>query len=200
MFEKIYKKLSLFSLPRPLSPSLRLLMICSFALIVFCAAFYWLYYTDSGNSDLSRDTEVAKHDSKIKITPDMDLVQKIIYSKCGDEEVFRTKPPDNLIGLNFNQLQKIYSGWNITTFDTKEVEMSLKVDSLCREHANNMFIGIKDGYVAVYYGVPGPKAIIKEVTKIPVSSLTPQDLGEIRQGLVIQTKEELLRTLEGLQK
>lgn len=144
-------------------------------------------------------TEAVKQDGKIKISADTNIVQKITYTKCKDQEIFQTKPPDNLIGLNFNQVQKIYSGWAIDKFDTKEVEMTLKVDSLCREHANNMFIGIKDGYVAVFHGVPGPKALIKEVTKIPVTGLMPQDVQELNQGLVVQTKEELLRTLEGMQ-
>lgn len=144
-------------------------------------------------------SEFVKQDGKIKISPDTLLVQKIIYTKCKDTEFFRTKPPDNLIGLNFNQVQKVYSGWNIEKFDTNEVEMTLTVDSLCREHANNMFIGIKDGYVTVFYGVPGPKAFVKEVTNISVNGLMPQDIQELRQGLVIQSKEELLRTLEGMQ-
>lgn len=143
-------------------------------------------------------SEVVKQDGKIKISPNTDLVQKIIYTKCKDTEVFRTKPPDNLVGLNFNQVQNIYSGWSLEKFDTKEVEMTLKVDSLCREHSNNMFIGIENGYVTVFYGIPGPKAIVKEVTKIPVNSLMPQDVDELRQGLIVQSKEELLRTLEGM--
>jgi len=75
----------------------------------------------------------------------------------------------------------------------------LKVDSYCREHANNMFIGIKDGYVAVFYGKPGPKAILKEVTKISVNNIMPQDVEELRRGLVVQSREEMLRTLEGME-
>ena len=145
------------------------------------------------------ETEAVKQDGKIKISANTDIVQKIIYTKCKDEEVFRTKPPDNLVGLTFNQVQKIYSGWSIEKFDTKEIEMKLQVESLCREHANNMFIGIKDGYVTVFYGIPGPKALVKEVTKIPINGLMPQDVQELRQGLVVQSKEELLRTLEGMQ-
>ena len=77
--------------------------------------------------------------------------------------------------------------------------MSLKVDSLCREHANNMFIGVKDGFVAVYSGKPGPKAIVKEVTRITASGLSGPDVEELRRGLVVQSREELLRTLEGMQ-
>ena len=162
---------------------------------------YYVLQVNDGSSLLvpPKESEVVKQDGKIKISANTDIVQKITYTKCNEQEIFKTKPPDNLVGLNFAQVQKIYNGWSIEKFDTKEVEMSLKVDSLCREHANNMFIGIKDDKVAVFYGVPGPKAIIKEVTKIPVAALMPQDVQELRQGLVVQSKEELLRTLEGMQ-
>ena len=145
------------------------------------------------------DTEVAGQDARIKITEATDLVQKIIYLKCNDEEEFRTKPADSLQGLNLSQVQKVYNGWTIDKFDSKEVVMTIKVDSYCREHANNMFLGIRDGHVAVFYGRPGSKAIVKEVTDIPVTNLHEKDADELKQGLVISSREELLRTLEGLQ-
>lgn len=161
--------------------------------------YYFIVSPENLFSLPPQGSEVAKQDNKIKITSATDLVQKIIYTKCKDTENLRTKPPDNLVGLTYNQVQNIYPGWNIEKFDTKEVEMTLKVDSFCREHANNMFIGIKDGYVAVFYGIPGPRAMVKEITKIPADHLMPQDIQELQQGLTVQSKEELLRTLEGMQ-
>lgn len=157
------------------------------------------FYGVKNEPILPQDTQVARQDGKIKILPNTELVQRMVYQKCGDEEIVRSKPPENLIGLNYYQVQKIYPGWNIDKFDNLEVEMTLKVDSLCREHANNMFIGIKDGYVAVFYGKPGIKPILKEVTKIATNKLHPQDVEELRRGMVVHSKEELLRTLEGLQ-
>ncbi|HWR45374.1 BofC C-terminal domain-containing protein [Sporomusa sp.] len=178
----------------------RPVLIGGLILLLSGIGYYAFQVNDEGKLPVPpQESEVVKQDGKIKISANTDVVQKIIYTKCKDEEVFRTKPPDNLVGLNFNQVQKIYTGWSIEKFDTKEVEMSLKVDSLCREHANNMFLGIKDDHVAVFYGVPGPKAIVKEVTKIPITALMPQDVQELHQGLVVQSKEELLRTLEGMQ-
>ncbi len=152
-----------------------------------------------GMMPVPQETEVARPDSKIKITATTDLVQKIVYLKCNDEETFRTKPADNLVGLNLSQVQKVYEGWTIDKFDNQEVVMNLKVDSFCREHANNTFIGVKDGHVAVYYGKPGPRAILKEMTQIPLTRLSAQDADEIKRGLAVQSREELLRTLEGLQ-
>lgn len=171
------------------------------AIVVACLVGYYFYNYQSGDEqDPSLPgVEVAKQDLTIKITPNTDLVQRIIYQRCKDQEVFRTKPADNLIGLNHSQIQKVYSGWSIEKFDTLEVAMTLQVDSYCREHANNTFIGVKDGYVTVFYGKPGPKAIVKEQTKIPIANLMPEDLEELKRGLMVQSREDLLRTLEGLQ-
>lgn len=143
--------------------------------------------------------QAANNDARIRVTPDTELVQKITYAQCGDQEEYRVKTPENLIGLNLLQFQKVYAGWTIDQFDIKQVEMSLQVDSLCREHANNMYIGIKDGYVSVFYGSPGNKPIVKEVTAIPAGKLMPQDIEELQRGMVVHSKEDLLRTLEGMQ-
>jgi hypothetical protein len=163
-------------------------------------AYYMVYSSFSGlDSVIPQETEVSKQDGKIKITNDTDIVQKILYLKCNEEEVSRTKPAENLVGLNIYQMQKIYQGWEFEKFDTNEAVMTLKVDGYCREHANNIFIGVKDGHVAVFYGKPGSKPILKEITTIEINKLMPQDVEELQHGLVVQSKEELLRTLEGMQ-
>ncbi len=201
MLSKFMAKLLLLLQEKLLGKSIyrKPVLITVLVLLLSVIGYYSLINPEAKLPIPQQGSEFVKQDGKIKISPETTLVQRIIYTKCKDIEVFKTTPPDNLIGLNFNQVQKIYSGWTIEKFDTKEVEMTLSVDSLCREHSNNMFIGIKDGYVTVFNGLPGPKAIVKEATKIPVNSLMPQDVQELRQGLVIQSKEELLRTLEGMQ-
>ena len=177
------------------------LLATGLILLVGMSAYYVVYYLFLGenSSQLPQETEVVKQEGKIKVTANTELVQKILYLKCNDEEVLRTKPSEKLIGLNIYQLQKVYQGWTFDKFDKDEVNMTLRVDNYCREHANNMFIGIQDGSVAVFYGKPGSKPIIKEKTDIPVNKFMAQDIEELRHGMVVQSKEELLRTLEGMQ-
>jgi hypothetical protein len=178
----------------------RYLLASSILAALFLLAYYFgalSPYWDR-KSPYPTDTEVVR-DSKIRISADTTLVEKIIYLKCHDEEVFRAKPTENQVGMNIRQVQQAYSGWTIDKFDQGEVVMSLKVDSYCREHANNTFIGEKDGFVAVYRGRPGPKAILEEVTRITLGSLNATALSEIHRGMVVKSREELLRTLEGLE-
>jgi len=186
-FKKINKKL--------------VLLTTGMLLIVGMSAYYiaYLSFTGDNKSLLPEESEVIKQESKIKITNHTDLVQKIVYLKCNEEEVLHTKPTEKLVGLTIYQLQNIYQGWVIDKFDTDEVHMTLKIDGYCREHANNMFIGIQDDRVAVFYGKPNSKRIVKEITNIQIKTLMAQDVEELKQGLIVGSTEELLRTLEGMQ-
>jgi len=170
-------------------------------MIVGMSAFYIsnLSFTGENKSLLPQETEVVKQEGKIKITADTELIQKIIYLKCNDEEVLRIKPTEKLVGLTIYQLQNVYQGWVFDKFDRDEVRMTLKINGYCREHANNMFIGIQDGRVAVFYGKPESKRIVKEITNIQVNKLMVQDVEELQQGLAVSSTEELLSTLEGMQ-
>ena len=177
------------------------LLATSMFLMIGLSAYYigYLSFTEEDKSLPFQETEVIKPEGKIKINGNTDLVQKIIYLKCNEEEILRTKPTEKLIGLTIYQLQKVYQGWVFDKFDSDEVDMTLKVDSYCREHANNMFIGISDGHVAIFYGKPGSKPIIKEKTNIKASQLMTEDVEELKNGITVGSKEELLRTLEGMQ-
>lgn len=146
-----------------------------------------------------KQSELVQQDAKVKITDETMILQTIVYLKCGDEESLSTKATANYVGLTLPQFQSAYPGWIIDHFDTEQVKMVLRVDTFCRTHANSMYIGAKDGFVTVFYGRPGLKPIVKEVTAIPVSHLVAEDIAELEKGIVIQTKEELLRTLEGMQ-
>ena len=177
------------------------LLIIGMFMIVGMSAFYIsnLSFTGENKSLLPQETEVVKQEGKIKITADTELIQKIIYLKCNDEEVLRIKPTEKLVGLTIYQLQNVYQGWVFDKFDRDEVRMTLKINGYCREHANNMFIGIQDGRVAVFYGKPESKRIVKEITNIQVNKLMVQDVEELQQGLAVSSTEELLSTLEGMQ-
>lgn len=165
-------------------------------LVIGSALYVLLHYEPTQPLD---EAQTVRQDGKIRISDQTEMVQTLVYTKCGDEEVYRTRPADNQIGLNYGQLAKAYPNWTIDTFDADQVHITLKVDSYCREHAQHMFLSEKDGFVAVYYGLPGPKAILKEVTDVSLEKIMPQDMEELRKGIVVQSREELMSTLEGLQ-
>lgn len=143
--------------------------------------------------------EVAQKDLNIKVAPQTDIVQKIKYTKCGEEEIQQKKAGPELAGLTLQQIQQVYTGWSIDTFDTREIVLSLNVDDYCKKHSDHMFLGVHEGLVAVFYGEPGPQALLKEETSIPLQDIQPQDRLELEKGIVVKDRSELLQTLEGLQ-
>ncbi len=168
---------------------------------LFCIGYYW-YTTQLPNPNPNIDSieqKVIKNESESKISQDTVIVQKMIYIQCNDIETYKTKPGMNLIGLTRAQLQNVYPDWIIDSFSAREVVMHHNVNGLCREHANSTYIGIKDGFVTIFYGKPGKNAIVKEITNISIDQLMPQDIKDLRKGIVIENREKLLRTLEGLQ-
>ncbi|MBP2643074.1 MAG: hypothetical protein H6Q67_961 [Firmicutes bacterium] len=187
-------------LPFPKSVNKRTLLLSGMLLMAVVAIYFIGTWVVSRNAVPSIPyIETTSQDGKIKIQEDCTLVQKIIYDKCGDEEEFSSKATSSLVGLTLTQVKNIYSGWAIEKFDSHEVIMTLTIDSFCRDHVNNMFLGVHDGKITIFYGHPGPKAIVKEVTDIPVSRLQEKDAEDVRRGLVVGSREELLRALEGLQ-
>lgn len=150
-------------------------------------------------SAVPQNREVLQPDLQQKVTSQTHITQKILYNKCGDEEVIREQVNDKLIGMTTQQLRQVYQGWELELFDINEIVLSLQVDGFCRNHSDNMFVGIHNGYVSVFYGQPGAKALLKEETNIPLNTVQAQDQAELVKGIVVKDRSELLQTLEGLQ-
>ncbi|MEM5769060.1 MAG: BofC C-terminal domain-containing protein [Bacillota bacterium] len=145
------------------------------------------------------NAEVTQTDLKIKITPQTEITQKIKYTKCGEEEVTKITAGEKLVGLTFQQMQQLYPGWTIETFDARDVVLKLVVDDYCKTHSEHMFLGVHNDHVAIFAGKPGPGALLKEETNILLQSVQPQDRLELEKGIVVKDRSELLQTLEGLQ-
>lgn len=152
----------------------------------------------TGNEGVTHEQQVSKVDNTIKIMPNTNIVQTLFYTKCKDQEVSTIEAKENEIGMNYQEFQMSYPKWNIETFDLEQIVMSSQIDDYCKEHLSHQFIGIQGSYVAIFYGKPGEKSELKEITQIATKNLQPQAAEEIRQGIVFQSKEEMLKILEGL--
>jgi hypothetical protein len=64
---------------------------------------------------------------------------------------------------------------------------------------NKVFLGVKDGYVAIYKGDSLEAKELLELRKdIPVKKLSEKDKKELLKGIEVASQEELLTVLEGL--
>lgn len=135
---------------------------------------------------------ITIHSPQAQIAANTDVVQKTTYLRCNDEQVFNGKAPADMIGLNQEQLRQTYPEWTINQFDPHELQISIRIDALCREHASNLYLGISDGFVAIFNGTPVMKPVVKEVTKIRVAELAPEEAEKLRRGVPTAFYEEAM--------
>ena len=145
------------------------------------------------------DQVVSKFDNDIRVKQSTQIEQVYFYTKCKDELVQEIIPNSECIGIEYKSFQQVYPQWNIELFTEDKIRMSLQVNDYCEWHKNNNFIGIHEGRIAIFSGMPDNKPLLREQTMISVDQLHPQALEEIKNGLVFSSKEEMLQFLEGIQ-
>ena len=123
----------------------------------------------------------------------------MVTFKCG-HEITMSPPGGREVLLALLGLEEEAIVWNEEMVETSATGLlhSGNVDRDCRECQTFIFVGVKDGYVAVYKGLPRPDAVLREITDIPVSRLPPHLQEELKQGIIIRSEEELARFLEGI--
>jgi len=138
--------------------------------------------------------------SRVTLTPETDIIFRTYYEECGDEEARTVKAGKEHAGLDNQGLLLRYPGWEITYFGRDRVELLKREAGLCPEMARWRFIGIKEGRVAVFYGLPRPDAPVVEVTEIEARWLPEADRRRLQAGIPVEASkpEEIWRILEGL--
>ncbi len=146
-----------------------------------------------------RKLEAAKvvNSKEEKIGTNTQVILKTTYSMCEHEEE-KIEEQANVINMNKEELEKVYSGWNIVKFSEDEVNLEKEINGICGEH---YVISEENGVVVVYKKILDEETgeVSKETvrtTDISVEYLPEEDLTNIRSGEEIYGKEELNKFLE----
>lgn len=167
---------------------------------ICCAVVIGVYlYAMSGMLNQAELSQLPIGQMTERVQADTIFEQTIHYTDCGEDETIREKASSEVVGMTRDEVAGLYHEWQIDSFTPKLVVLQLSVNGVCKEHRKTRFVGIRDGKVAIYYGTPTDKPIVKEITAIEVTTLPLQVQQELEQGIVYQTEEERLRIMEGLQ-
>ena len=128
-----------------------------------------------------------------KITPSTKMVYKYFYKLDNTTEVIEDVPPYFLIDLTRQDLEKEFKNWQIESFSASEVVMKTVIEG---ESIQHYIIGDYDGFVAVFYEKEINGNNLKEITNIPLESLSIEEQEEIKKGIKISGKEELIKFLQ----
>lgn len=134
---------------------------------------------------------------EVKLNPGAKLTYITYYLGCSDSVIEEVIIDENKVGFTRNQLQMENEEWFIDSFDSDAVILKRDINGICKEH---YYIGIQDGYVSFFQGMPGYESTLIEKTDIMAETLRADDRLILERGLLIKGSDEFLQIREGLTK
>lgn len=149
-------------------------------------------YASEQSLDENTDTPVLNM-AKNKITPSTKMVYKYFYTDDKVTEIVEDVPAYFLIDLTREDLEKNFENWRVQSFSEKEVVLEKTIEGESLQH---YIVGEYDGYVAIYYKEDINGKHLKDITNIPIESLSDDEREEIEKGLCITGESSLIKLLE----
>ncbi|MCK8825210.1 BofC C-terminal domain-containing protein [Fuchsiella alkaliacetigena] len=124
------------------------------------------------------------------------LILEAYYQDCGtlhreEKEIAAEKV--------LSQLATRYQDWQVVESNEQEVVLRKELAGNCPEHQVELYLGIEDGFVAIFSGPPGSEeATLQRQTEISIEYLPPSEIKSLEAGIKAESEEELLGLLEGL--
>ncbi|MFI3230856.1 MAG: BofC C-terminal domain-containing protein [bacterium] len=128
-----------------------------------------------------------------KITPSTKMTYKYYYTEDQITQVVEDVPAYFLLNLSRESLEKTFPEWSIESFSSEEVILKKTIDGKSRQH---YIIKECDGHIAIYYNTQDLKNILKEVTGIPMESLSEDERNNVLKGIQVDGEENLIKFLE----
>ncbi|MGM0500973.1 MAG: BofC C-terminal domain-containing protein [Bacillota bacterium] len=139
----------------------------------------------------------------------LDLIEEPLFS-IGDYAQSNKDAPNLFeIDLKLEDIEKKLSKGQDFEFEldydnviitTEEINQGLDSDEFEKNIINfaDLFLGIKDGYVAIYRGdILEDAELVKVCKDILLKNLAQEDIKRLQLGIEIDSKEELFSILEG---
>lgn len=176
--------------------TIALTALFSFLLCMTAGYFFTLWL---GGRDGKKETAETEEREAIRTEQAIDGQTEMIYQFFYTADRVtkeQTEPaPDFLQGLNREQLQSVYHGWQILRFSPEKVILRCKIEGKSSE---TYILGESEGYLAVFYEDAAKGIHLKEKTELPLSALPEGEAREIREGLRVTGEENLAKVLADL--
>ncbi|MGE5473632.1 MAG: BofC C-terminal domain-containing protein [Ignavibacteriales bacterium] len=129
------------------------------------------------------------------IRPGAIIIIEKKYTKCGHVSSTQIDAPEDMVNLNESQFKLVFKNWNVSLFSPEKVILSKEIQTKCMNH---FILKEKDGFIAVYYQESINGISLKEVTSISVENLPQKEKSRLKEGIKIESVQDLAQTLEDL--
>lgn len=150
----------------------------------------------SVNIDEYDDMEILKEEERI--SPNTYIEKRTYYSKCNHNTTTVEQAKEEIINMSEKQFRKYiednYPNIRILSFSIKKIVLREDRNHLCTNH---YIIGESEGRIAIFrINENGEKILNKIFKDYPLSLLKEVDQDKLREGIVVDTEEELSDVLE----
>lgn len=168
--------------------------LCSFLLCMTAGYSFALRKEEAVKMAAERESKEVL-ETRNEINAETELIYQYFYMADRVTKEQKELAPDFLQGLNREQLQSIYNGWQMVLFSPEKVILRCKIEGKSSE---TYLLGEQDGYLAIFYEDGAKGLHLKEKTEVPLSSLPDGEARQIREGLRVTGEENLAKLLADL--
>jgi len=118
----------------------------------------------------------------------IDLYLECRHIVTRQREITEDALPEFLREINKNRVISGYTG--------EELVLTGEIPGLCPVCQEKEFIGIYQGYIAVYAGRPDRPGPVKKMTSIKIQGLPEREIIDLEAGIIFNGEEEKLLILE----
>jgi hypothetical protein len=146
---------------------------------------------EAEEDDKSADAERYLSDRAATVKQDAVLQTVTVYMSCGHEGVGEGPVLSDIVGLNEKQLMEKYPQWRVDEFKPDKVVLIREIGGYCPNH----FVIREDNGMVAVYDTAGK--LLRD-TGIPLDILPGIVQDQIKEGIVVNSQEEVNAILENL--
>ena len=146
------------------------------------------------NTIYNQNTITETVSTEETISYNAEFALKKYYNRCGHSKTNYSELPKELVNLTQNELEDLYSNWDVEEFSKDEVILSQNIDTMCDEH---YVLKLGQENVEVYHIIDKPEDIeLFKTTNISKEYLTNSDITNLEEGIYVYGIGNLNSALE----
>lgn len=162
--------------------------------------FFYSRIWKSNNEELANENVINKSNvitetvsTEEKVSFNSNFAIKKYYDKCGHVEVNVAELPYELINLTKNEIETIYSNWNVEEFSSNNLVLSRNEDTICNDH---YVLKMNSDAIDVYHLEQNGEESLYKSTDIIKDYLTENDIKNLEEGIYVYGKSNINSVIE----
>ncbi len=136
---------------------------------------------------------ISANSKEQKTSPNCTIILKIYYNKC-EHLIEKKKTIEKAyVNLTEDELKNKFLDWEVQKFTPTEIVLYKEMNGFCNEH---YLLKEEDGYIAIFSLDEKNNETLLKNTDISIKYLEEEDLKRIKEGIYINSKKELNKTIE----